>query len=79
MYFNYKTDFIKTDRHEELEKSIDEKLTNFYNDYEPEVEGELSDSDISLNTNEDENVITIEGNKLKVTLYFDSYVYKEGN
>lgn len=79
MNFNYKTDFIKTDRHEELEKSIDEKLTKFYDDYEPEVEGELSGADMSLNTNEDENVITIEGNKLKVTLYYESYVYKEGN
>jgi hypothetical protein len=78
MNFNYGTDFIKTDRHEELEKSIDEKLTNFYNDYEPELLGEESGSDMSLNTNEDENVITIEGNKLKVTLYYESYVYKEG-
>jgi hypothetical protein len=39
---------------------------------------ELSGSDMSFNTNEDENVIVIEDNKLKVTLYFDSYVYKEG-
>jgi hypothetical protein len=78
MNFNYGTDFIKTDRHEELEKSIDEKLTNFYNDYEPELLGEESGADMSLNTNEDENVITIEGNKLKVTLYYESYVYKEG-
>lgn len=78
MNFNYGTDFIKTDRHEELEKSIDEKLTKFYNDYEPDVLGELSGGDMSLNTNEDENVITIEGNKLKVTLYYESYVYKEG-
>ena len=79
MNFNYKTDFIKTDRHEELEKSIDEKLTKFYDDYEPELEGENSETDMSLNTNEDENVITIEGNKLKVTLYYESYVYREGN
>jgi hypothetical protein len=76
--FNYVTDFIQTDRHEELEKSIDEKLTKFYNDYEPELLGEDSETDMSFNTNEDENVITIEGNKLKVTLYYDSYVYKEG-
>jgi hypothetical protein len=76
--FNYKTDFIKTDRHEELEKSIDEKLTKFYNDYEPELLGEDSGSDMSFNTNEDENVITIEGNTLKVTLFYESYVYKEG-
>jgi hypothetical protein len=79
MNFNYGTDFIKTDRHEELEMSIGEKLTKFYDDYEPEVQGELSGSDMSLNTNEDENVITIEGNKLKVTLFYESYVYKEGN
>jgi hypothetical protein len=79
MNFNYKTDFIKTDRHEELEKSIDEKLTQFYDDYEPELLGEDSETDMSLNTNENENVITIEGNKLKVTLYYESYVYKEGN
>jgi hypothetical protein len=81
MNFNYKSDFIKTDRHEELETSIGEKLTKFYDDYEPEVQGELSGSDMSLNTNEDENVnvITIEGNKLKVTLFYESYVYKEGN
>ena len=78
MNFNYGTDFIKTDRHEELEKSIDEKLTKFYDDYEPELLGENSETDMSLNTNEDENVITIEGNKLKVTLYYESYVYKEG-
>ena len=77
--FNYGIDFIQTDRHEELEKSIGEKLTDFYNDYEPEVEGELSGSDMSFNTNEDENVITIEGNNLKVTLYYESYVYREGN
>ena len=77
--FNYGTDFIKTDRHEELEKSIGEKLTKFYNEYEPEVQGELSGSgDMSLNTNEEENVITIEGNKLQVTLFYESYVYKEG-
>jgi hypothetical protein len=79
MNFNYKTDFIKTDRHEELEKSIDEKLTQFYDDYKPELLGEDSETDMSLNTNENENVITIEGNKLKVTLYYQSYVYKEGN
>lgn len=79
MNFNYKTDFIKTDRHEELEKSIDEKLTQFYDDYKPELLGEDSETDMSLNTNENENVITIEGNKLKVTLYYESYVYKEGN
>ena len=79
MNFNYGTDFIKTDRHEELETSIGEKLTKFYDDYEPEVQGELSGSDMSFNTNEDENVITIEGNKLKVTLFYESYVYKEGN
>jgi hypothetical protein len=79
MNFNYGTDFIKTDRHEELEKSIGEKLTKFYDDYEPELSGEESGSDMSLNTNEDENVITIEGNKLKVTLFYESYVYKEGN
>jgi hypothetical protein len=79
MNFNYKNDFIKTDRHEELETIIGEKLTQFYNEYEPEVEGELSDGDMSLNTNEDENVITIEGNKLKVTLFYESYVYREGN
>ena len=78
MNFNYATDFIKTDRHEELDKSIDEKLTNFYNDYNPELLGEDSGGDMSLNTNEDENVITIEDNKLKVTLYDESYVYKEG-
>jgi hypothetical protein len=76
--FNYGTDFIKTDRHEELEKSIDEKLTKFYDDYEPELLGENSETDMSFNTNEDENVITIEGNTLKVTLYYESYVYKEG-
>jgi hypothetical protein len=76
--FNYKTDFIKTDRHEELEKSIGEKLTKFYDDYKPELLGEDSGSDMSFNTNEDENVITIEGNTLKVTLYYESYVYKEG-
>jgi hypothetical protein len=77
--FNYGTDFIKTDRHEELEKSIGEKLTKFYNEYEPEVQGELSGSgDMSFNTNEEENVITIEGNKLQVTLFYESYVYKEG-
>jgi hypothetical protein len=79
MNFNYKTDFIKTDRHEELEKSIDEKLTQYYDDYVPDLVGENSETDMSLNTNEDENVITIEGNKLKVTLYYESYVYKEGN
>jgi hypothetical protein len=79
MNFNYGTDFIKTDRHEELETSIGEKLTKFYDDYEPELLGEESGSDMSLNTNEDENVITIEGNKLKVTLFYESYVYKEGN
>ena len=79
MNFNYKTDFIKTDRHEVLEESIDEKLTNFYNDYNPELLGEDSGSDMSLNTNEDENVITIEGNKLKVTLYYESYVYKDAS
>jgi hypothetical protein len=79
MNFNYKTDFIKTDRHEEIEKSIDEKLTQFYDDYKPELLGEDSETDMSLNTNENENVITIEGNKLKVTLYYQSYVYKEGN
>ena len=77
--FNYGTDFIKTDRHEELEKSIDEKLTKYYNDYEPELEGEDSGTDMSYNTNEDEDVITIEDNKLKVTLTYESYVYKEGN
>ena len=77
--FNYGTDFIKTDRHEELEKSIAEKLTKYYDDYEPDVVGELSDGDMSFNTNEEENVITIEGNKLKVTLYFESYVYKDAN
>ena len=76
--FNYGTDFIKTDRHEELEKSISEKLTKYYDDYVPDVVGELSGADMSFNTNEDENVITIEGNKLKVTLYYESYVYKEG-
>jgi hypothetical protein len=75
--FNYKNDCIKTDRHEELEKSIDKKLTNFYYDYEPELLGENSDADMSFNTNEEENVITIEGNKLKVTLYYESYVYKD--
>lgn len=79
MNFNYGTDFIKTDRHEELETSIGEKLTKFYDDYEPELLGELSGADMSLNTNENENVITIEGNKLKVTLFYESYVYKEGN
>jgi hypothetical protein len=79
MNFNYATDFIQTDRHEELEKSIDEKLTKFYDDYEPELLGENSETDMSLNTNEDENVITIEGNKLKVTLYYDSYVYKDAS
>jgi hypothetical protein len=78
MNFNYATDFIKTDRHEVLEESIGEKLTKFYDDYNPELLGEDSGSDMSLNTNEDENVITIEGNKLKVTLYYESYVYKEG-
>ena len=77
--FNYGTDFIQTDRHEELEKSIGEKLIKFYDDYEPDVLGELSDSDVSFNTNEDENVIVIEDNKLKVTLYFDSYVYKDAS
>ncbi len=76
--FNYGTDFIKTDEHEELEKSIGEKLTKYYDDYVPDVMGELSDSDMSFNTNESENVITIEDNKLKVILYFDTYVYKEG-
>jgi hypothetical protein len=76
--FNYGTDFIKTDRHEELETSIGEKLTQFYDDYVPDVQGELSGSDMSFNTNEEENVITIEDNKLKVTLYYESYVYKEG-
>jgi hypothetical protein len=76
--FNYKTDFIQTDRHEELEKSIGEKLTKFYDDYKPELLGEDSGSDMSFNTNEDENVITIEGNTLKVTLYYESYVFKEG-
>jgi hypothetical protein len=78
MNFNYGTDFIKTDRHEELEKSIDEKLTQYYDDYVPDLVGENSETDMSLNTNEDENVITIEGNTLKVTLYYESYVYKEG-
>jgi hypothetical protein len=76
--FNYGSDFIKTDRHEELEVTIAEKLENFYNEYEPEVVGELNESDMSFNTNEDENVIKIEGNKIQVTLYFESYVYKEG-
>lgn len=77
--FNYGTDFIKTDRHEELEKSISEKLTKYYDDYEPDMLGELSGGDMNFNTNEEENVITIEGNKLKVTLYFESYVYKDAN
>ena len=77
--FNYGTDFIKTDQHEELEKTIEEKIGKFYDDYEPELLGEDSGTDMSYNTNEDENVITIEGNELKVTLYYESYVYKEGN
>ena len=33
---------------------------------------------MSFNTNEEENVIKIEGNEIQVTLYFESYVYKEG-
>jgi hypothetical protein len=78
--FNYKNDFIKTDRHEELEKSIAEKISDYWDKYEPEVLGELIDGqDENWNTNENDDELETKGNTLKVILYFRSYVYIEGN
>ena len=77
--FNYKSDFIKTDRHEELEKSIGEKISQYWSDYEPDVTGELIDGqDESWNTNEGDNTILTNETDLKVNLHYRSYVYKEG-
>ena len=78
--FNYKSDFIKTDRHEELEESIAKKISDYWDKYEPEVLGELIDGqDENWNTNENDDELETKGNTLKVILYFRSYVYKEGN
>ena len=78
--FNYKNDFIKTDRHEELEKSIGKKISDYWDKYEPNVLGELVDGqEENWNTNEEGNELETKDNNLKVRLFYRSYVYKDAN
>jgi hypothetical protein len=77
----YKNDFIKTDRHEEIEKAIIERINQFWEDYNPVVVGNLNDDDeCTWDTNDAQNdeVIEIKDNKLKVKLFYTSTVSRDG-
>jgi hypothetical protein len=75
---NYKKDFIINEKREELIESIENKISDFCDDYVPEdVGGELNDW-YSYNTNEDtDSELVIKDNNIIVNISNEYYDYRE--
>lgn len=75
--FNYKKDFIMTDKHEELIKNIEEEIIDCAEDFTPEYDGEMQDY-FTFSTDNDENSendVEIEGNNVSLYVSKDFYVF----
>ena len=70
---NYKINFIKTHKLDEIEKSIFEKIENVTGSFSPDVDGEVTDLYSFSLTNEGSEDIKIDGNEL--TCYVDNEYY----
>jgi hypothetical protein len=75
---NYKKDFIINEKREELIESIENKISDFCDNYVPEeVGGELNDW-YSYNTNEDtDSELVIKDNNIIVNINNEYYDYRE--
>lgn len=74
---NYKKDFIVTDSQEKLVAELEEKIYKVAYNFEPEnAQGEASDW-LTYTTNEDNEELTLEGNKLTLSVSREYYVYTE--
>jgi hypothetical protein len=75
---NYKKDFIINEKREELIESIEEKISDFCDNYVPEeAGGELNDW-YSYNTNEDtDSELVIKDNNIIVNISNEYYDYRE--
>jgi hypothetical protein len=75
---NYKKDFIINEKREELIESIEEKISDFCDNYVPEeAGGELNDW-YSYNTNEDtDSELVIKDNNIIVNISNEYYNYRE--
>jgi hypothetical protein len=69
---NYSKDFIMTDREEEIQKGIIEKVDEYINDFEPNWNGEPQDW-FGFNNADD----IIEGNELVINLDNYEYIYTD--
>ena len=74
---NYKKDFIVTDSQEKLVAELEEKINEVAYDFEFEnAEGEASDW-LRYTTNEDDEELSLEGNKLTLSVEREFYVYRD--
>lgn len=76
---NFKREFIMTDEQEKIQEELQEKIYDEISDYEPDDLSEDIDEWFSFTTNEEGEELTIEGNRLKITVRNSYTEYRDSD
>lgn len=76
---NFKREFIMTDEQEKIQEKLQEKIYDEISAYEPDDLSEDTDEWFTFTTNEEGEELTIEGNRLKITVRNSYTEYRDSD